>query len=102
MSQYHHLTILERERIFLLHEEGVSIRKIGNDIHRSPSTISRELRRNKEKTYSPSKADKKYTSRRKNCGRHNLLKDPRIWSIVRHLFVDFQWSPEEISNRLKF
>lgn len=49
MSQYHHLTILERERIFLLHEEGVSIRKIGNDIHRSPSTISRELRRNKEK-----------------------------------------------------
>ncbi|WP_326934308.1 helix-turn-helix domain-containing protein, partial [Enterococcus avium] len=46
-SQYHHLTILERERIFLLHEEGVSIRKIGNDIHRSPSTISRELRRNK-------------------------------------------------------
>ncbi|MDB1726144.1 IS30 family transposase [Enterococcus avium] len=102
MSQYHHLTILERERIFLLHEEGVSIRKIGNDIHRSPSTISRELRRNKEKTYSPSKADKKYASRRKNCGRHNLLKDPRIWSIVRHLFVDFQWSPEEISNRLKF
>jgi hypothetical protein len=37
----------------------------------------------------PSKADKKYASRRKNCGRHNLLKDPRIWSIVRHLFVDF-------------
>ncbi|MGC3362485.1 helix-turn-helix domain-containing protein, partial [Enterococcus faecalis] len=24
MSQYQHLTILERERIFLFHEEGVS------------------------------------------------------------------------------
>ena len=32
MSQYQHLTILERERIFLFHEEGVSIRNIGDDI----------------------------------------------------------------------
>jgi hypothetical protein len=23
-------------------------------------------------------------------------------TVDRHLFVDFQWSPEEISNRLKF
>ncbi|GAA2910664.1 helix-turn-helix domain-containing protein [Enterococcus pseudoavium] len=43
MSRYQHLILLERERIFLLHEEGISIRKIGNDIYRSPSTISREL-----------------------------------------------------------
>ena len=33
MSQYCHLTILKRERIFLLHEEGFSISIIGNDIH---------------------------------------------------------------------
>lgn len=78
MSQYHHLTILERERIFLLHEKGFSIRKIGNDIQHSSSTISRELRRNKEKNYSPSKAEKNYASRRKKCGRHHILNDPRV------------------------
>ena len=39
MSQYRHLTILERERIFLLHEEGFSISIIGNDIQHSPFTI---------------------------------------------------------------
>lgn len=57
MSQYRHLTILERERIFLLHEEGFSISIIGNDIQHSPFTILHELRRNK-KNYSPSKAEK--------------------------------------------
>ena len=50
MSQYCHLTILERERIFLLHEEGFSISIIGNDIRHSPFTILHELRRNKKKT----------------------------------------------------
>ncbi|WP_438732665.1 helix-turn-helix domain-containing protein [Enterococcus sp. AZ128] len=42
MSQYHHLTIQERETIFLLHSTGVSIRNISKEIGRSPSTVSRE------------------------------------------------------------
>lgn len=102
MSHYTHLTTIERERIFLLHENGYSLREIGSDIHRSQSTVSRELSRNSEKEYSPSRANKKYKARRKNCGRHKILDDSRIWSIVRRLFVDLQWSPEEISNRLAY
>lgn len=102
MSHYTHLTIFERERIFLLHEKGYSLRKIASDIHRSPVTVSRELNRNSEEKYSPSQANRKYATRRKNCGRRKILNNPRVWAIVRRLFVNLQWSPEEISNRLAY
>ncbi len=66
MSQYRHLTILERERIFLLHEEGFSISIIGNDIQHSPFTILHELRRNKKKLFT-FQSGKNYAYRRKNA-----------------------------------
>ena len=40
MNLYTHLTIDEREQIFLLHHEGESIRMIAEALKRSPSTIS--------------------------------------------------------------
>ena len=46
MSCYSHLTIEERESLMLFHEEGIGIRQIAKALGRSPSTISRELRRN--------------------------------------------------------
>ena len=46
MSHYRHLTIEEREKLYLLFNQGVSIRKIAAALNRSPSTISRELERN--------------------------------------------------------
>lgn len=76
MSQYRHLTILERERIFLLHEEGFSISIIGNDIQHSPFTILHELRRNKKKTIHLPKRKKINAYRRKKCGRYHILNDP--------------------------
>ncbi|MGA6580318.1 helix-turn-helix domain-containing protein [Providencia sp. NPDC089923] len=48
MSLYKHLTIDERERIFLLFHQGHSIRGIAKMLERNPSTISRELKRNQE------------------------------------------------------
>ncbi|WP_145404058.1 helix-turn-helix domain-containing protein, partial [Staphylococcus capitis] len=45
MDSYKHLTIEERERIFLLKAKGYALRKIAKDICRSPSTVSRELAR---------------------------------------------------------
>lgn len=102
MSHYHHLTIFERESIFLLFNQGTSIRKIASITGRSPSTISRELKRNfKNDTYSPIVAQTLYSYRKQNCGRKLILSDCRVWKIVRRLFVKEQWSPEEISNRLK-
>ncbi|MFB8468072.1 IS30 family transposase [Enterococcus thailandicus] len=102
MSHYNHLTILERENIFLFFNQGKSIRSIASLMKRSPSTISRELKRNtKNTTYSPVLAQTIYSYRKQNCGRKLLLSNNRVWTIVRRLFVEEQWSPEEISHRLK-
>ena len=46
MSCYHHLTIEEREKLYLFENQGMSVRQIALLLHRSPSTISRELKRN--------------------------------------------------------
>ena len=102
MNLYTHLTIDERERIFLLHHEGESIRMIAEALKRSPSTISRELARNNEnKSYSPTVAQTKYTKRKSNCGRKLLLDHPQIKELVKKLFLNEQWSPEQIAARLK-
>ena len=41
-----YLSFAEREEIAILHAQGVGVREIGRRLGRSPSTISRELRRN--------------------------------------------------------
>jgi IS30 family transposase len=47
MSGYCHLSLEERCAIARLHEDGQSIRQIAAALDREPSTISRELKRNK-------------------------------------------------------
>ena len=42
---YCHFTIDEREKIYLLHNKGLSIRNIAQKLERNPSSVSRELRR---------------------------------------------------------
>ncbi|PWI21591.1 hypothetical protein DF281_11445 [Kurthia zopfii] len=103
MSLYKHLTIDERERIFLLFHQGDSIRDIAKLLERNPSTISRELKRNQiNQNYSPSVAQSKYTKRKSNCGRKLLLKNPELKALVKKLFLNKQWSPEQIASRIKF
>lgn len=41
-----YLSFDEREEIALLRAQGAGVREIGREIHRDPSTVSRELRRN--------------------------------------------------------
>ena len=62
MTSYKHLTTQEREMIFLYHSLGFSFRRIGRLIHRSPSTVMREIKRNSTEInpYSPSLAQKSY------------------------------------------
>ena len=102
MSHYHHLSILEREKLLVLRTEGKSIRAIAMEIGRSASTISREVRRNRlsDQGYSAIAAQCEYGKRRKKCRRHKLLSDAALKETVAHLFLKQQWSPEQISNRL--
>lgn len=103
MSHYKHLSIEERESLYLMKGQGKSIREIARQLGRSPSTISRELHRNKcgRHPYLPSRAQNKYKARRKNCGRKHILRDETSRQLVRHLIEEEHWSPEQIENRLK-
>ena len=61
MSQYHHFTMFEREKILFFRTQNKSIRFIAKELGRSPSSVSRELKRNSvNNDYSPSQAEKKY------------------------------------------
>lgn len=103
MSHYHHFSIEEREKILVLCKEQKSVRGIAALLGRSASSISREIRRNKQRNgeYSAVIAERKYQQRRKNCRRQRLLENKDRLELVRRLFLEQQWSPEEIDHRLK-
>ena len=50
---YKQLDILERQRIYFLRKQGFSLRKIAEDLSRSPSTISREVKRKQRRERLP-------------------------------------------------
>lgn len=103
MNHYQHLTPKEREFIMISHHDGLSISEISRLLNRNKSTISRELKRNTiNNTYSAIEADELYKIRRKVCRPKKKLDDPNLFSLVKTLFLDHQWSPEEIENRLRF
>lgn len=99
MSCYHHLTIVERELLYGFLQKGLSLRNIAQRLKRSPSTISRELRRNPE--YLPIQAQRNYVQRRKRSIRKYRLSDPQLHANVRFFLGHLFWSPEQISQRLK-
>ncbi len=103
MTSYKHITTGERELIFLYSNMGYSIHRIGKLLKRSASTISRELRRHSGQgfAYSPSNAQRRYNRNKKKCGSKRLLDTSIIKPMIQTLFIDYQWLPEQISNRLK-
>lgn len=103
MSYYQHLSIDERESLLRKLGEGKTIRTIAKELSRSPSTISREIRRNSKnkETYSAVKAERKYRQRRKKSCRSRILKGEQAKRLIRYLIEEQQWSPEQIANRLR-
>ncbi|WP_057878657.1 IS30 family transposase [Levilactobacillus paucivorans] len=98
---YHHLTIKERESILELLARGLSIRGVALRLHRSPSTISREIRRI-PRHYSPSEAQESYHSRRQHSHKPRLLEQlPEVCAQVIEMTREHHWSPQQISQRLK-
>jgi len=99
-----HLTIEEREAILILKTKLFSMRQISAVIGRSPSTVSRELKRNitEDNVYLPSRAEENYKKRRKQRRSPKLLENECIREKVQYLFLENQWSPEQISNRLRY
>lgn len=103
MSHYTHFTIDERILSRILRDLGLSIRAIAQILNRSPSTISRELKRNSNQhgEYLPKLAEQKYRHRRKNCGKKPVLQND---SELKRYIMDClkeEWSPDEIAGRIK-
>jgi len=97
-----HLSCEEREKIFLLSNQGETLREIGRQLGRDHSVISRELERNDgpNGVYSPAKAQQVALLRRSQANSRNPLKDERIFRYVNEK-LPLDWSPEEISGRIK-
>ena len=109
MKSYKHFTMEERKCLQQFLSEGLSFRKIADLLERSPSSISREVNRNKARYKPHSKPDNKYwyhhwraqnlyIRRRREQKRFVLHPNTLEWDfIVTHL-KDF-WTPEQICGR---
>lgn len=102
MKSYIHFTLDEREYLEESLKKGKSIRSIAKALDRSPSTISREVKRNwskKANRYHHWHAQTNYKHRRKSCHRKNhLLSNSEMYNFVYQGLLQF-WSPELIAGK---
>ena len=95
------ITLHERYAISILRQRGLSIRAIARELCRAPSTISRELSRNRtahDGHYRYDKADS-YARARRSRSRRNSHFTADDWVLVEHL-IGLDWSPDQVSGWL--
>lgn len=98
---YHHLSAEERAVIMLERQNGSSLRAIARRLGRSPSTVSRELRRAGGERYDPTCAAEGYRRRRMHSRRRCLLvPGSALYRYVYDTLVFLRWSPQQIAARL--
>jgi IS30 family transposase len=98
---YAQITQEERYAIAAMRQQHLSIRTIARASGRSPSSISREIRRNR-------KADGGYraftagehTRARRSRSRRNARFTEDDWVVVDHL-LELDWSPEQVAGWLR-
>jgi IS30 family transposase len=93
----------ERVRIGDLHRAGHGVRAIAGQLGRDPSTISRELRRNRDPgsgQYRPFTAHRLACARRSRPKRGKLVGDRVLREFVADR-LDRRWSPEQICRALR-
>jgi len=115
MKKYTHFTSEEREQLFDLLHIGIKQKEIAQILKKSPSSISREIRRNSTvidrrynnspkqvRHYLPYRAEKKYRKRRKKSKYPFPLKKPEIYKYVIENLTSFEaWSPDSIAGRIE-
>ena len=100
--QYHQITSEERYAIAALRRQGLSVRSIARDLARAPSTISREVARNRRSHDGGYRAFSacERTSARRRRSRRNERVTAEAWELVeRYLRLD--WSPEQVAGFLR-
>ncbi|OUS27653.1 IS30 family transposase [Gammaproteobacteria bacterium 45_16_T64] len=95
-----HLTIEEREEIRAGLSAKMSIRAIARKLNRSPSTISREVNRNRgRRWYKAVDADRRAWRQAKRPKPCALANNPRLKKLIVEK-LQLNWSPEQISGWL--
>jgi IS30 family transposase len=101
--RYKHFSKSERYELSILLKKGYSMRSIASVLNKSPSSLSRELRRNKVKgKYDPKKAQHKSYVKRfysKYWGMR-IKGDSDLEKYIRSCLRK-HWSPEQIAGRLR-
>ena len=106
---YTHFTLDERKYLQKLLSEGLSIRKIAAILERAPSSVSREISRNKSKfkprkepdnkyRYNHWRAQNLYITRRRNQNRDALKPGTEEWEYIITGLKRY-WSPAAIAGR---
>ena len=98
-----YLSLLERQRIATLRRDGLGVRQIAAELGRSPSTVSRELRRNTaahDRSYDGDLAHARARQRLRRPRRGRLLVDLDLRALVQTK-LELEWSPEQIAAWLR-
>ncbi len=101
-----YLSFAEREEIALGRAAGLSMRAIARQLGRSPSTVSREiargcLTRRPRGRYKASLAQTRADARARRPKPAKLTVGPRLHAWVADKLERLQWSPEQITRRLR-
>jgi IS30 family transposase len=97
---YTHLSVIERGKLEILHQQGKSARAIAKELGRHHATISRELRRNAaQEAYHAERSQEQYAQHRKASipvGKWT----PKLAAVIEEK-LQATWSPEQIVERLR-
>ncbi|MEB4783716.1 IS30 family transposase [Paenibacillus jamilae] len=97
---YTHLSIVERSKLEILHQQGESARTIAKELGRHHATICRELRRNEtQEPYRAESSQESYVQRRQSsipAGKWT----PQQSAVIEEK-LQATWSPEQIVQRLR-
>jgi IS30 family transposase len=99
-----YLSLLERRRIAMLRRIGLAVRAIAHELGRSPSTVSRELRRNRRPHdvggYDGDLAHHRARERARRPRTGRLARDLALQGLVQAK-LELEWSPEQIAAWLR-
>jgi IS30 family transposase len=97
-----HLSFEERDRIAHLRARGFTQAAIATSLARSPSVVSRELKRNRadDGTYYGGAAQRQAALRRAERPLQRKMDRPKIRSAVQDGLLN-DWSPDQIAGRLR-
>lgn len=101
-TRYRQLQPEERVTLASLLQQGHSLRSIAKVLERSPSSVSREVARNRSaEGYASQSARQAALARRSRAKRlPKLHADGALWGVVSHLLT-WLWSPRQIARTLR-